>query len=85
MKTPQAWTRTASEAAGWYGVCVLLLAYALVSFEIVEAESGAYQLLNLTGAAGVAILSLRKRAYQPAVLNSIWGIIALAALIGILL
>jgi hypothetical protein len=55
-----------------------------VSFEIIEAESEAYQLLNLTGAAGVAILSLTKRAHQPAVLNSIWAIIALAALISIL-
>jgi hypothetical protein len=84
MNTPPARTTIVSEALGWYGVCALLLAFALVSFEIVEGESQAYQLLNLTGAVGVAILSLTKRAYQPAVLNTIWAIIALAALISIL-
>jgi hypothetical protein len=84
MNTPRARTTILSEALGWYGVGALLLAFALVSFEIIEAESEAYQLLNLTGAVGVAILSLTKRAYQPAVLNSIWAIIALAAMISIL-
>jgi hypothetical protein len=84
MNTPRARTTILSAALGWYGVGALLLAFVLVSFEIIEAESEAYQLLNLTGAAGVAILSLTKRAYQPAVLNSIWAIIALAALISIL-
>jgi hypothetical protein len=73
-----------SELAGWYGVCALLGAYALVSFEVVEAESEVFQILNLTGAAGIATLSLTKRAYQPAVLNSIWAIIALVALVSIL-
>jgi hypothetical protein len=72
------------EALGWYGVAALLLAYALVSFDVVDAESATFQALNLTGAAGIAILSLAKRAYQPAVLNMVWGAIALAALIGLL-
>jgi hypothetical protein len=84
MNTPRARTTILSETLGWYGVGALLLAFALVSFELIEAESEAYQLLNLTGAAGVAILSLTKHAYQPAVLNTIWAIIALAALITIL-
>jgi hypothetical protein len=65
-------------------VAALLVAYALVSFDVVKAESPTFQMLNLTGAAGIAVLSLAKRAYQPAVLNAIWGAIALAALVGLL-
>jgi hypothetical protein len=72
------------EIVGWYGVAALLVAYALVSFDVVKAESPTFQMLNLTGAAGIAVLSLAKRAYQPAVLNAIWGAIALAALVGLL-
>lgn len=69
------------EAVGWYGVAAVLLAYALVSFNIVSAHGWIYQLLNLTGALGVLVISYMKRAKQPALLNFIWAIIALAALI----
>ncbi len=72
------------EIVGWYGVAALLVAFALVSFDVVGAESPTFQVLNLTGAAGIAVLSLAKRAYQPAVLNAVWGAIALAALVGLL-
>jgi hypothetical protein len=77
--------RRLGELVGWYGVAALLLAYALVSFDVFESDSSPYQLLNLTGAAGVATISFVKRTYQPGVLNSIWSIIALIALIQIVL
>lgn len=66
---------------GWYGVLAILLAYLLVSLNLIMAKSAAYQLLNLTGALGIVIEALSKKDTQPAVLNSVWAIIAIVALI----
>jgi len=72
-------------ALGWYGVAAILLAYVLVSFNIISAQSWQYQLLNFTGASGVLVISYMKQARQPALLNLVWAVIALAALIGLAL
>ena len=66
---------------GWYGVLAILFAYALVSFGFVTANSYVYQLLNLTGASGIVIETVSKRDKQPAVLNTIWAVVALVAII----
>ncbi|MGH7928608.1 MAG: CBU_0592 family membrane protein, partial [Candidatus Binatia bacterium] len=42
--------RTLIEIVGWYGALAIITAYCLVSFQIVEATSTIFQLLNLTGA-----------------------------------
>ncbi len=73
------------EASGWYGLIALLLAYAVVSAEIVPASSLAYQLLNLTGSLTMVILTLYKKAYQNAILNIIWAGISIIALAHIFL
>lgn len=69
------------EIIGWYGAIALLGAYTLVSFSLVKSDSLSYQLLNLTGAIGIAWVSIYKKAFQPGVLNIIWAIIALIAII----
>lgn len=69
---------------GWYGALTIVLAYFLVSFKVVRADSAAYQLLNLTGALGIVSISLQKRAYQPAFLNIVWTVVAVVALIRLL-
>lgn len=69
------------EAFGWYGVAAILLAYALVSFGLLDGENVGYQVLNLTGASGLVLVSFVRRAYQPAVLNAVWGGIALVAIL----
>lgn len=71
------------ELVGWYGACAILLAYALNSFELIDSSDLTYQLLNLTGAAGVAIISYAKGVKQPAFLNAVWAIIALIAILQI--
>jgi hypothetical protein len=68
------------KAFGWYGVGAILSAYALNSFGYMGSGSVIYQLLNVTGAIGIVFVSLHRRAYQPAVLNAVWAIIALLAL-----
>lgn len=72
------------EAAGWYGTIAILGAYALVSFNIIHAASLTYQLLNLSGSIGIIIVSASKKVFQSIVLNAIWGIVAIVALLSLL-
>lgn len=72
------------EIIGWYGTIAIVFAYALTSFDVLSTTSLVYQLLNGTGALGIVYISLKKKAYQPGVLNIIWAVIALIAIINIL-
>lgn len=73
------------EITGWYGTVAIVGAYFLVSFNLIGAENVIYQILNFTGAIGIVLISLYKKAYQPAVLNLIWTVIAIVALFKIIL
>ncbi|NMB70295.1 hypothetical protein GYA27_03790 [candidate division WWE3 bacterium] len=70
---------------GWYGSAAVLTAYTLVSFSIITAHTRIYQVLNVTGALGIIVVSLSKKAYQPAVLNIVWALIGLVAIIKLLI
>lgn len=72
------------EAYGWYGATIILVAYFLASFDVISGDGLIYQLLNLTGAIGVVILTVYKRVTQSAVLNLVWAGIALVAVVSIL-
>lgn len=72
------------EIFGWYGTVVIVLAYILVSFSFLSANSIWYQLLNGTGAVGIVVVSLYKKAYQPGILNIVWTLIAVLAIFNIL-
>ena len=76
--------KTLIEAFGWYGMAAIVSAYALTSFSVLTPESIWYQLLNATGAIGVVVVSFNKRAYQPGILNLIWTLIAVVAIIKII-
>ncbi len=68
------------EIYGWYGAIGLLAAYALSSFGILSPENVWYQIINITAALGIVVVSFYKRTYQPGVLNIVWAIIGLVAL-----
>lgn len=72
-------------AVGWYGAFAVLLAYLLVNFGVLAPTNIIYLLLNLTGAIGIFVISYVDRAYQPAVLNLIWGLIALVNIARVLI
>ncbi|MFH1181559.1 MAG: hypothetical protein V1702_01240 [Candidatus Woesearchaeota archaeon] len=72
------------ETIGWYGASAILLAYALVSFNFLSPSTFLYQILNVTGALGIVYISFKKKAYPPGVLNIVWAIIALIAIIKLL-
>jgi len=73
------------EIVGWYGTVAIVSAYALNSFNFISATNIWYQMLNGTGAVGIVLISLQKKAYQPAALNAIWTVIAVIGLIQILM
>lgn len=68
------------QTLGWYGVGVILLAYALLNFGVWSASSTWYLLCNLTGAIAIAIEAGTKRDQQPMVLNIVWALVALVAI-----
>jgi hypothetical protein len=70
-----------AEIAGWYGTAAILAAYAANSFGWLVNTDAAYQLLNLTGALGVAWVCWHKRTWQAFWLESIWAAIAVVALV----
>lgn len=68
--------------AGWFGAIVILGAYALFAMGWFDSRSRAYHLLNLVGAAGIAVNSGWNGAMPSAILNVIWAAIAIYALVG---
>ena len=69
------------EIIGWIGVGLILLAYALSTFSVLEAGHIGFGLLNLFGAIGIIISSYRKRDFQPIFLNVIWLLVAVIGLL----
>ena len=70
---------------GWYGVLAILLAYLLLSFNVIVSKSLSYQLLNLTGALGIIVEAMSKKDAQPAILNGAWAAIAILAIVRIVI
>jgi len=66
--------------AGWSGAAILLAAYALISLRRLPPDGSAFQILNIAGAAGIALNSGSNGAWASAVLNLIWIAIGIAAL-----
>jgi hypothetical protein len=76
----QAMHRVLIEAAGWSGAIVLLAAYVLVSLRMLRGHGAAFQVMNITGAAGVAVHSASNSAWASVALNLVWIAFGLAAL-----
>lgn len=71
----------AIEVIGWTGAALILGAYALLSAGKLRADSLAYHLMNILGAAGFVINSGWNHALPSAVMNVVWigiGFYALA-------
>ena len=68
------------EAAGWTGALLILGAYGLLTAGRLQAQSVAYQALNVIGAAGFIVNGWWHGALPSAVLNVIWMLIGGVAL-----
>lgn len=65
---------------GWVGATCVLVAYFLVSTQRLGGTSSRYQGLNLVGAVGLCVNTVYYTAYPSALLNLVWGLVAVAAL-----
>ncbi len=70
---------------GWIGMILILAAYFLVSFDMVTVHNIWFQLLNIIGSFGLALVAFGRRDWQPMVLNIIWILIAIIAMVRIAL
>jgi len=68
---------------GWIGAFLLLLAYALVSFKKLEADSQTYQWLNITASILLLINTIYYGAYPSSFVNAAWTVIAFFAILTI--
>ena len=64
------------DAIGWAGAAFLLMAYAMISSKKLEADSTAYQLLNIIGSLFLVANTIFYRAYPSSIVNVIWAGIA---------
>jgi len=71
------------EIIGWYGMLATLVAYFLVSYALIKPRI-LFQMLNFTGAFGLGVIALEKKAYPVLALDIIWMGIALVAVIKIM-
>ena len=70
---------------GWIGMVLIMVAYFLISFDIVTVHNIWFQLLNIVGSFGLVLVAFGRRGWQPMVLNIIWILIAIIAMIRIAL
>ena len=73
------------EIIGWLGMAAIIFAYALLNFNVITQGMLMYPLLNLFGAIAIVYHSFKKKDNQPGVLNIIWSLIAIFAIIKLLL
>jgi hypothetical protein len=66
-----------ADICGWYGMCAMILAYALVSLNVLKADEITYQLLNITGGAGLLIVAESKHVIQSVIANLFWVLIGI--------
>ena len=70
------------DIAGWIGAILLLLAYASVSSRRLAGDSVRFQLLNLSGGLLLAVNSGYHGALPSVVVNAVWIVIGVTALVG---
>lgn len=73
------------EISGWIGVAIVLGSYALLSLGIVDGQSMLYHTLVFIGSLALAIISWYKHTYQPAVLNIVFCVLAVVAMVRIII
>jgi hypothetical protein len=69
------------ELIGWTGAVFSLLAYSLNSLNIILSQSKEYLVMNVLGCFFLIIYTFYKKAYANSVLNTIWLLMTIVALI----
>ena len=66
---------------GWIGAFIYIIAYLLISIRVVDADTVAYQILNIMGGIMVGGNSLFEGALPSTILNGIWSLIGILVLV----
>ena len=69
------------DTLGWIGAFLLLLAYAMVSFRKLAADSLTYQGLNVAASILLAVNTIYHGAYPSSFVNIVWTLIAVFAIL----
>lgn len=69
------------EFLGWYGAVAILVGFFLVTFCYISPQSQIYLFLNLTGAFGICVEAMKKRALPSVFLNGVYFIVAFVAIV----
>lgn len=85
MKKVLDWVNSAT-GMRWIAVSVLLLAYVLVSWNFIQGNTIAYQLINVTGSTLMigSCLKMKPRDWAVASFNLVWILVAIFTLAHIL-
>ena len=70
-----------TEIIGWFGMSLVLMAYAFISLNLLSPANILYPIFNIVGSVGIIYSSTKKKDYQPVVLNYVWILVAIAVLI----
>jgi hypothetical protein len=71
------------DVLGWIGAFLLLLAFGLVSFKKIEADSRTYQWMNIAASILLLVNTVFYGAYPSSFVNAAWAVIAFAAILSI--
>jgi formate hydrogenlyase subunit 3/multisubunit Na+/H+ antiporter MnhD subunit len=66
---------------GWVGTFLYLIAYLLLSLNKLKADQRLYHVLNIFGAIGLAYNAVSLNDYPNVIVNTVWAIIALFAIL----
>lgn len=69
------------ESVGWGGVILILGAFMLNAFGLMDVKNIWYSIMNVFGAIGVVVSSIPKRNWQPVVINGVWFLVAVIGII----
>jgi hypothetical protein len=72
---------TLSEALGWLGSVLYVVAYLLLSLKKFTADNKLYHFLNILGALGLIVNAFHWGNYPSVAVNFVWLVIALFAII----
>ena len=69
------------EIIGWIGSLLIIYAYAMNMFKKMSSDSVVYYVLNILGSASLIINTIYHHAMPPTVVNIVWIMVAVIALI----
>ena len=69
------------QTVGWVGAAVLLLGYLQVSRGRLPGDGVGFQAASVAGSVGLGLAAVDGRVWSAVVVNSLWGSIAVAALV----